>query len=125
MQLPLDWMFLPLIRNDGGQSQREHSALEMSGMSGRDGAIPHFSAFRPLNGMATSSSSKFLDKPVTSEAYAQKDNGKSSPQQSSSEGNVSSNFSTKVHLWFTHLEFHFKCILNFSLGYYNQPESFL
>ena len=88
---------LPLIRNDGCQSQRDHSALEMSGMSGRDGAIPHFSAFRPVNGMASSSSSKFLDKPVTSEAYAQKDQGKSSPQQSSLESNVSNKHSNKVN----------------------------
>ena len=65
-------------------------------MSGRDGAMPHFSAFRPVSGMASSSSSKFMDKPITSEAYAQKDQGKTSPQQSSSEGTVSNILRNKV-----------------------------
>ena len=65
-------------------------------MSSRDSTIPHYSAFRPVSGIATSSSSKFMDKPITAGIYSQNEQEKVSPQQSASEGDCSNILKNKV-----------------------------
>ena len=74
-------------RNDNCQNSRDDRSLERSGISGRDSAIPHFSAFRPVSSVASSSTSKFMSNPISSEIYAQGSQGKDSPETSNLEQN--------------------------------------
>ena len=61
----------------------------MGAISARENAVPHFSAFRPVSSVASSSTSKFVSNSITSEMYAQRNQGKESPEQSAIEQSFS------------------------------------
>ena len=89
---------LQFDRNDTCQNSRDERSLERSGISGRDSAIPHFSAFRPVSSVASSSTSKFMSNPISSEIYAQGSQGKDSPETS----NLQQNCAVINKVWLSH-----------------------
>lgn len=84
-------MFIKFYRNDNCQNSRDERSLENRGISGRDADVPHFSAFRPVSSVASSSTSKFISNPTSSEMYAQSNQGKNSPETSVLEQSCSVN----------------------------------
>ena len=66
----------------------------MNGMPAKDGPMPHFSAFRPVN--APSTSSKFLNPIIDVEMYTPKEQETISSQHAVSESSVSTDLGYKV-----------------------------
>ena len=65
-------------------------------MSSSDGTMPHFSAFRPVNSSASSSSSKYGDIPIPTDIYPQDDQAKKAARLITSEEAPSYTSSKKV-----------------------------
>ena len=78
-----------LNRNDNCQNQRDERAVELGGISSRESSVPHFSAFRPVSSVASSSTSKFLSNTISSDIYGQRNPGKDSPESSAIESSCS------------------------------------
>ena len=72
--------------------------MELGGISSRESSAPHFSAFRPVSSVASSSTSKFLSNNISSDIYGQRNPGKDSPESSAIESSCSTVKQVYIHL---------------------------
>ena len=71
----------------------------MNNIGSADVGMSHFSAFRPVSGTASSSSSKLGTALAPEELFTPKQNSAVSPNHSASENSRTNNISYKVLVW--------------------------
>ena len=87
-----------IYSDESGGKKSEFGSISTKVMGSGDVGMSHFSAFRPVSGTASSSSSKLGTALVSEELFTPKQNSAVSPNQSASQNSGINNMSYKVLL---------------------------